>query len=289
MWPAFEAVNTAIERHPGTVDHPDPYGAISVDDLGIAWESFRREGSLIIGLGRIIPTVRGKNLQAAMEAGVAIGFSTRGRGAGEEQQIAGRTIYVLSEYQLDTVDAVLDPSVGHARIRSFTKEEKEQMDKELETAQEATRVAEARVGELEQQLSEATSAREAAEAQVAERDERISALEARVSELEGELESRQDDALEAKLISLTSGHRFAPTIISQAKALGVNLENAENIVSVLAGMVEGIAAAHNEDVPADEGQPRGKVDTNEDVETPAKNEDELTEAQREELKLAGLA
>jgi hypothetical protein len=288
MWPAFEAVNAQIERHPGTVDHPDPYGPVSVDDLGIAWESFRREGSLIIGVGRIIDTHRGKNLRAAMEAGVAVGFSTRGRGLGEEQQIADRTVYVLSEYELDTVDAVVDPSVGHARIRSFTKEEKEQMDKELETAQEATRVAETRVVELEQQLSEATSAREAAEGLVAERDTRIAELEARVDELNAQINEGAVDALEAKLISLTNGHRFAATIIAQAKALGVSLENAENVVSVLAGVIEGVAASHNEDI-ADQGEPRGDVSTNEDVETPAEDANAISEEKLAELRLAGLA
>ena len=288
MWPAFETVNAEIALHPGTVDHPDPYEPVSVDDLGIAWESFRREGSLIIGVGRIIETARGKNLRAAMEAGVAVGFSTRGSGAGEEAQLAGRTVFVLSEYKLDTVDAVVDPSVGHARIRSFTKEEKERMDKELETAQESVRVAEARVAELEQQLSEATSAREAAEGLVAERDERIATLEARVNELEGELETRHEDALEAKLISLTNGHRFAPTIIAQAKALGVSLENAETVVGVLTGVIEGVAAASNEDI-ADQGQPRGDVSTTEDVETPAEDKDAISAERLAELKLAGLA
>jgi hypothetical protein len=258
-----------------------------VRDLGIAWESFRREGSLIIGVGRVIGTAKGRDLQAAMEAGVAVGFSTRGRGAGEEQQLAGRTVFVLDSYELDTVDAVVDPSVGHARVRSFTKEEKEQMDKELKEAQEALEAATGRAAELEQQLSEATSAREAAEGLVAERDERIVSLEARVAELEGELETRQEDALEAKLISLTNGHRFAPTIIAQAKALGVTLESAENVVAVLSGMVEGIAAAHNEEVPADEGQPRGVVSTEEDKE-PEAPADGLTEAQRAELDGTGL-
>jgi hypothetical protein len=289
MWPAFETVNAVIERHPGTVDHPDPYGPVSVDDLGVAWESFRREGSLIIGVGRIIETARGKNLRAAMEAGVAVGFSTRGRGDGEEQQIAGRTVYVLSEYQLDTVDAVVDPSVGHARIRSFTKEERETMENELEQANEARQVAETRIAELETQLAEATSARETAEAALTSTNEAHAALlaerDARIAELETALESRQADALEAKLISLTSEHRFAATIIAQAKALGVTLETAENVVSVLSGVIEGVAASANEDI-ADQGAPRGDVSTEEDVETPVA--DKLTEAQLADLEGTGL-
>ena len=64
LFPAFSKVTAEIERHPGTVDHPDPYGPVSVSDLGIAWESFWFEGSQVIGRGRIIPTAKGRDLQA---------------------------------------------------------------------------------------------------------------------------------------------------------------------------------------------------------------------------------
>src|SRR5579859_5209541 len=88
LLPAFEKVNGEVERHPGAVDHPD-WGSPDTGDLGIAWEKFYAQGTDIWGTGRIIPTAKGKDLEAVMSAGVLIGFSTRGMGTGEEQLIGG--------------------------------------------------------------------------------------------------------------------------------------------------------------------------------------------------------
>lgn len=280
LFPAFEAINGRLELHPGSVDHPDPYEPPSYTDMGIAWESFRFEGSQVVGTGKTIQTQKGRDLEAVIQAGIAVGFSTRGRGASEEETIDGRTVAVLTEYELVAVDAVVDPSVGHARIRSFTKESLDLMEKELEETKAALEAANARIAELEGQLAEVSAAKETAEAQVAADAESRAVLEARVSELEAEIVSHAGDALEAKLVALTSGHRFAAAIIAEAKKLSATLETAENVVAILTPLIEGAASAANEDL----GSPRGDTSTTEDSEVA----DGYTDEEREELKLAKL-
>ena len=276
LFPAFEAYNTALmhgEGEPGMVDHPEYHASMS--DIGIVWESFTFEGKLVIGNGRIVPTQRGKDLQVAMEAGIAVGFSTRGYGELEEfVAVDGKPAYRMKAYDLETVDAVVSPSVKHARVRNFTKEETELMEEELRVAKEALAAAEARIAELE---SAATTQAGEHAAVVADRDElhtTLEAAQAQVTELEAaaveltalkvEAEAlRAENELTAKLNELTEGHRFAPTIITKARELGVSLENAERVVVTLKALVEAAGAAANEQVA-----PRGDVSTDEDADEP---------------------
>ncbi len=273
LFPAFEAYNTALmhgEGAPGLVDHPE-YQA-SMSDIGILWESFAFEGKLVVGNGRIVSTQRGKDLQAAMEAGIAVGFSTRGYGELEEFVAAdGKPANRMMTYDLETVDAVVSPSVKHARVRNFTKEETEQMEEELRAAKEALAAALARIAELEG--AAATEAGEHA-AVVADRDglrATLEAAQAQVTELEAaaaELTTlraaaealRVENELTAKLNALTEGHRFAATIVTEARELGVNAENVEKVVTRLRALVEAAGAAANEQVAA-----RGDVSTDEDA------------------------
>jgi hypothetical protein len=294
LWPAFETMKENLAKHPGLVDHPGFFDPASISGIGLMWEDFFMEGHQVIGRARIVNTQRGRDLAAAIEAGVAVGFSTRGYGSGEQKEIDGRTVYELTDYSFSpdgSVDAVINPSVHHARLRGFTKEELDQMNEELQKAKA--------------DLEAANSARETAEAALAEANGRVGALETERTDLQNEIEGLRADLeaaqaelvqfradqeasqLEAKLVSLTSEHRFGATIRAEVNklresGLPINGDNLEVIVTNLTALVEGAAGAANE---GSEGEPRGDLQTEEDTETPTV---ELTEEEIEQLRNAGL-
>lgn len=311
LFPAFENFNALIDRNlaqPGLVDHPGFLDGSSVSDIGVKWEHFWFEGKRVVGRGRIVPTQKGRDLQAAMEAGIAVGFSTRGYGDFEEFEAEdGKPARRMTEFELESVDAVCDPSVLHARVRHYTKEESEKMEKELERARaelaaalEAKGASEARVAALETavveleatvaELEAAAAELEAAAAEAAELRRRLEASEARVVELEGKLAEVEtqaaENALTAKLNELVEGHRFAATIIAEARELGVTLENAEKVVARLKALTEAAATASAEGASV---APKGDTSTEEDVEQPAESgQRELSAEQVEDLFAAGL-
>lgn len=291
LWPAFERLNDNPGKHPGTVDHPDPFTPVSVSDLGIAWEMFHTEGNQIIGRGRTIDTAKGRDLKAVMEAGIPVGFSTRGRALFENQTLDGQTVRVVTKLDLETVDAVTDPSVGHARIRNYTKEDREVMDdrlfeavrKEADAAARAT-VAEGKVQSLESRI-------ETLENRAKDAESKLAVAEGRVAELESELStvraSEAKNALEGKLAALTADDRFGPTIRTKAVELGVTLENAETVVATLRSLVQDKAASANEDV--DGPEPKGVVtSTEDDIPAPA-TEDVSLDDLDEDARYAAMA
>jgi hypothetical protein len=295
LFPAFERLNEAIAgktAQPGLVDHPEPFNPSSVSDIGIAWTGFSFEGKQVFGEGRIVPTAKGRDLQAAMEAGIPVGFSTRGFGTSEEIEVeGGKKARRMLELELETVDAVVNPSVRHARVQSYAKEEKDRMEQELleakaalEAAEAAKAAAEAKVAELEAQLAEAATRAEAAESRATELEGRVAELET----LEAEAAAlRAENELTAKLNELTEGHRFAATIIAEARELGVNIENAEKVVTRLKGLVEGVAASANE-TPGPRGVLSDEEERQDEGDQGDENAHELTEAEIEELRQAGL-
>jgi Prohead core protein serine protease len=298
IFPAFERYNDELAAglgQPGLVDHPNIFSGTSVSSIGVAWEKFWFEDKLIIGRGRVVPTSKGRDLEAAMQAGIPVGFSTRGYGDKEEFNADdGKPAWrMLPGFELETVDAVVDPSVYHARVRKFSKEDLDRMEEQLKELEAKLAAAEALVAELQGKLSEAETARDAAvsapeaasgehEAALGELQGRLDAAEARVAELEKfEVES----ALTAKLSELTEGHPFAATIVNEARELGVTVESAEKVVARLKSLVEAAAAAAN----SVEATPRGDLSTEEDVE-PAKTDDKpkYSKEQLDELLSAGL-
>lgn len=288
LWPAFERMQLKIEQHPGLIDHPDFFSPGSVTDAGIMWEEFWKEGNLIYGRGRIIPTEKGKALQAVIEAGVLIGFSTRGYGESEEQTEDGRTIEVMVKYDFKndgSVDAVLNPSVRHARVRNYRKEDIDTMDEELQKAIEAKGVAENKLVEANTALEAANGKITTLEGSVADLTAQLEAANAKIAELTekvAEIEAAEAaNILTAKLNELVEGHPFAAAIIAEARELGVTVENAERLIPRLKTLVESAAARGNE-----QGEPRGEIRTNEDTD-PTDN-DGLTDEQREELAGTGL-
>lgn len=272
IWPAFEKANADLPQFPGTVDHPDPWGPVSVSDLGIMWEKFWMEPGekLIRGRGKIIETTKGLNLKAAMRAGVAVGFSTRARAKMEEVKEDGKApFFKVTEMSAPYVDAVTDPSVGHARVTA-TKEEA--MEKELEA------LAEQHTKALEALQAEHTTAVEAVEARAAAAETALAEARAEIERLTGELDTFKAEAaataFEAKLVTLTKDDRFAATIVRKVselkeKGIDVNTENVETYVEMLRSLVNNTAAAANEST---EGEPRGTVDNESEDAAPAATE-----------------
>lgn len=287
LWPAFERMKNRLEMHPGLVDHPGFFDPASVSDVGIMWEDFWKEGNLIVGRGRIIPTAKGKDLEAAMAAGVHTGFSTRGYGDTEEQTIDGQTVNVMVAYDFapdGSVDAVINPSVRHARIRNFRKEDLD-MDEELKQALEAKGAAEGKLAEAQAALTTATERVTTLESQNADLTAKLDIANARIAELEaaeaGAAAQRAENELTAKLNELVEGHPFAPAIIAEARELGVTVENAERLVPRLKALVEAAASQHNE---GEGGNPRGDLRTDEDADPKTDDEgDEGTDEATMEL------
>lgn len=112
-------MNEELGRRPGAVDHPEGYSA-SVRDLGIAWQQVSWEGNDVWAEGVIIPTAAGKDLEAAVRAGVEVGMSSRGYGTSKHGEFNGsEALIIQDDYELYTFDAVTDPSVYTARVRAI--------------------------------------------------------------------------------------------------------------------------------------------------------------------------
>ena len=297
LFPAFDRLNERIARNlaePGLVDHPRPFEGASISNVGILWERFFFEGKLVKGQGRIVSTARGRDLQAAMEAGVPVGFSTRGWADMDDTEMDGETIHTVRELELTTIDAVTDPSVRHARVLRFSKEEAETMARDLENVQaeltaatERVAALEAREGEYQTRIAELEAAAVAEQTQL---QNRVTELEVQLEEARsriGELEVEKTEAdVQNKLNELTVEHRFGATIRAKVaemrkSGLTVTLDNLESVVQMFRELVEAAGSAAND------GLPKGDLSTEEDIEHDA-DADELTEEQMAELRAAGL-
>lgn len=275
---AFDEIANDLAGHPGAIDHPAPPYRLGVTDQGILWERFWAEGNLWYGEGIVIPTAKGKDLMALIEAGVSIGFSTRGYGKTvDDVTTDGKPVRTFIEYSFGTdgsVDAVIGPSVGHARIQSFSKEEEDKLEDKLQEAQAAQTAAEAALAEALLQVK-------ALETENSHLKERVTALEA--AEVE-RAKDAQKTALEAKLLTLTGEHRFGATIrteVGKLIATGVaTAENVDTLVENFRNLVEAAASAPREeavvkgslateeDKPVAEGEVRIKVGSSERTLTP---------------------
>jgi hypothetical protein len=266
---AVEKFKESIKQRPGAVDHPDPWAAPSLAANGILWEDvwFSPEApDQLWGRGRIIETAKGKDLRANIEAGVEVGFSTRGTGRSEERHLSDGSFSEMVEYTLETIDAVTDPSVFHARAKTYavTKEETEEMAaiesagafaEELKTsltraitAEAAQKVAEDKLAEtlktIEGRIEAVESAHKAALAAMLERAEKAEALVAAAAKESAE------HKIDAHIIGLTQEMRFGAAIKAKidelrGKGVTVTVENAQHYVDTFKALVEASAAQGN--------------------------------------------
>jgi hypothetical protein len=113
------AEDLASSNHAGLVDHPEG-GAVSVSDIGLKFTNLWTEGNRVMFEAEIVPTQRGRDLEAVVRAGVRIGISSRGYGSAKLEKRGDRMVQVIGEdFELESFDAVVTPSVASARITSY--------------------------------------------------------------------------------------------------------------------------------------------------------------------------
>lgn len=106
---AVNSLNERIQKTgpiPGELDHPEGMN-INFDRLAVAILNIRLEGSNGYGKMRVVPGGLGKIVESAIEAGINVGVSSRGTGNVDDR-------FVVSDYEIATVDAVLNPSAPNA-------------------------------------------------------------------------------------------------------------------------------------------------------------------------------
>jgi hypothetical protein len=116
----------------GAVDHPDATPRIS--DLALRFTDLKVVECTVQFEAIIIPTIKGKDLEALIRAGVAVGISSRGYGSVKKGEWKGESASIIQDdYELVTYDAVVEPSVADARILAYEHKERnlEQIDRLL--------------------------------------------------------------------------------------------------------------------------------------------------------------
>lgn len=230
-------------RQPGLVDHPID-GYPSVADIGINWDRvWMEKDGTVWGEGALVPTSKGNDLRVAIAANVPVGISSRGYASADRKVVDGETVYVIADdYELETFDAVVDPSVSAARIKQaesvsrttpiekeedmneneneiveetvVTDEEVAQAEAEAEIVEEIEAVVEETVGE--------EPVEEAAVTEVPQDDtvvnEALVAAEQRVSELEAAL-SEKDQALSEAVADAATLRQHAANLETLLSAL----------------------------------------------------------------------
>lgn len=274
---SFAKIQDELHLHPGLVDHPDPWNGIgeSASDVGIKWLSFKTEGDDVIGKGQIVPTRKGKDLQAIIESGLAARFSTRARALFKFEEIKGQTVAVAQALEMESVDAVLNPSVRSANIKNWKLEGIELDNDELNPVAllKQNYELESKASKLESELATATKALETLQT-VAEANkvltEENTQLKAEIQKIQLEQSERN---LEAYLITKTQDQRFSPTIVANVrktldalKAAGATAS--EGVIDALIEQATASVEALNK--PEDKPEPKGKPDV-------AKTQDNLAD------------
>jgi len=194
----------------GEVEHPnDKGGRPNLLETVVKWEaaSLNSAGHVLLE-GAILPTSRGRDIQALVENGVPVGVSMRGYGAWESVQENGATIQQVTELTITGFDLVSQPSDPNGRLVESQQGEKAMnLEELLKLLQEKPELREALLNKLglaekaalaeslgvkPDQLHEALGKAQAAQTELAER-KRIEAVEVAIAEATKEL--KYGDAL----------------------------------------------------------------------------------------------
>lgn len=194
----------------GEVEHPnDKGGRPNLLETVVKWEaaSLNSAGHVLLE-GAILPTSRGRDIQALVENGVPVGVSMRGYGAWESVQENGATIQQVTELTITGFDLVSQPSDPNGRLVESQQGEKAMnLEELLKLLQEKPELREALLNKLglaekaalaeslgvkPDQLHEALGKAQAAQTELAER-KRIEAVEVAIIEATKEL--KYGDAL----------------------------------------------------------------------------------------------
>lgn len=102
-------------RAVGELNHPEG-PSINLDKVSHIIEKLEWKGNDVVGKARILETPMGMIVKGLLDGGVQLGVSTRGMGSLEERN--GVT-YVKSDFILNTVDIVQDPSAPSAFVNGI--------------------------------------------------------------------------------------------------------------------------------------------------------------------------
>jgi len=104
------------KRAMGELNHPNG-PTINLDRVSHIIESMKWQGTDVIGRAKILDTPMGQIAKGLLEGGVQLGVSTRGLGS--VKTLSNGLNEVQSDFVLNTVDIVGDPSAPDAFVRGI--------------------------------------------------------------------------------------------------------------------------------------------------------------------------
>ena len=102
-------------RAVGELNHPEG-PTVNLDKVSHLITDLHWEGNDVVGKASILDTPMGQIVKGLLEGGVNLGVSTRGMGSLESR---GGVNYVGSDFTLNTVDIVQDPSAPNAFVNGI--------------------------------------------------------------------------------------------------------------------------------------------------------------------------
>jgi len=97
----------------------------------VKWEAVDFDGAHVLLEGAILPTSKGRDIQALMESGVMPGVSQRGYGESRIEKEDGKRIEVVESLTITGYDLVMEPSDPDATVTMFeSQQEEDEMDPE---------------------------------------------------------------------------------------------------------------------------------------------------------------
>ena len=113
----------------GEAEHPSSKsGRPNILETVVKWEAVDFDGQHILLEGAILPTSKGKDIQALLEGGVKIPISQRGRGETRKAEINGKTVDEVTKLSITSYDLVVEASDPAAVITESHEEPPSQED-----------------------------------------------------------------------------------------------------------------------------------------------------------------
>ena len=122
---AVEKIQAEVQGNKflGEVEHPWEVRS-ALERAAVKFTNIWMDGDLCKFEGIIMHTARGKELEAILEAGVAVGVSTRGYGSAKIKDIGGQEVEeIQDDYRLRGIDFVLDQANPYGAVNKFESHE----------------------------------------------------------------------------------------------------------------------------------------------------------------------
>jgi hypothetical protein len=197
----------------GEVEHPsDKGGRPNLLETVIKWEAASLDSSGKVLLeGAILPTAKGKDIQALVEGGIPVGVSMRGYGSSELVQEAGQTIQQVTELTITGFDLVSQPSDPNGRLTESQQEKKTvTLEELLKLLAEKPELREALLNKLG--LAEKAALAESLGVKPEKLEEALGQLTAAQAELS---ERKHREAIDAAIAEACKDLAYGPDINAQ--------------------------------------------------------------------------